>query len=198
MKKFLSLLIYVLCFAALTLTGCQGKSDSTSPSSSAQQETYLKLKNSNEILTLGDRVELTVSYNEIDGEQLSWFSSKPDVVSVDENGVVEALKVGKSTVTVRYGEKEATCEIESGLSGNIPVLAFNNNMREEITLMKSSEYDFGAHIRFNGKTFLASDTTATASLISVSCAETTTSDADASFSKNTAPAVNTSVLSVVI
>ena len=157
MKKFLSLLLScMLCLATLALPSCNNKGDenASTSSSSAQQETYLELKSSNESLTLGDRVELTVSYNEIEGEKPLWFSSKPDVVSVDENGVVEALKVGKAMVTVRYGEKEATCEIESGLSGNVPVLAFNNNIREEITLMKSSEYDFSSHIRFNGKTFL--------------------------------------------
>lgn len=156
MKKFLSLLLScMLCLATLALACCKNKGDesASASSSAAQQETYLELKNSNKILTLGDRVKLTASYNEMDGETLSWSSSKPDVISVDENGVVEALKVGKATITVRYGEKEATCEVESGLSGNVPVLAFNNNMREEITLMKSSEYDFGAHIRFNGKTF---------------------------------------------
>ena len=97
MKKFLSLLLScMLGLATLALPSCNSKGDenASTSSSSAQQETYLELKSSNESLTLGDRVELTVSYNEIEGEKPLWFSSKPDVVSVDENGVVRTRTKG--------------------------------------------------------------------------------------------------------
>ncbi len=157
MKKFLSLFLScVMCCTAMALTGCSddnGDSSSSSTSVGAPVEEYLELRSSNEILTLGDKIELTASYNEIDGETLTFSSSDPSVVSVDNHGFVEALKVGTATVTARYGTKQATCEVEVGLSGNVPTLAFDNNMRDEITLMKSSAYDFGAHVRFNGKTF---------------------------------------------
>ena len=151
MKKILSLLLScTICFAMVIATGCK---DDPITSDSAQTVERLELETENHILTLGDTAQLSVSYNEIDGETPIWSSSSPDVVSVDENGWIEALKVGSSIVTVQYGTKKASCAVEVGLSDNVPVLAFVNNMRDEITLMKSSTYDFSAYVQFNGKTF---------------------------------------------
>ena len=151
MKKILSLLLScTICFAMVIATGCK---DDPTTSDSVQTVERLELETENHILTLGDTAQLSVSYNEIDGETPIWSSSSPDVVSVDENGWIEALKVGSSIVTVQYGTKKASCAVEVGLSDNVPVLAFVNNMRDEITLMKSSTYDFSAYVQFNGKTF---------------------------------------------
>ena len=143
MKKILSLLLScTICFAMVIATGCK---DDPTTSDSVQTVERLELETENHILTLGDTAQLSVSYNEIDGETPIWSSSSPDVVSVDENGWIEALKVGSSIVTVQYGTKKASCAVEVGLSDNVPVLAFVNNMRDEITLMKSSTYDFSAY-----------------------------------------------------
>ena len=151
MKKILSLLLScTICFAMVMATGCK---DAPITSDSAQTVERLELETENYVLTLGDTAQLSVSYNEIDGKILSWSSSSPDVVSVDENGWIEALKVGSAIVTVQYGTKKASCTVEVGLSDNVPMLAFVNNMRDEITLMKSSTYDFSAYVQFNGKTF---------------------------------------------
>ena len=151
MKKILSLLLScTICFAMVIATGCK---DDPTTSDSVQTVERLELETENYVLTLGDTAQLSVSYNEIDGETPIWSSSSPDVVSVDENGWIEALKVGSSIVTVQYGTKKASCAVEVGLSDNVPVLAFVNNMRDEITLMKSSTYDFSAYVQFNGKTF---------------------------------------------
>ena len=151
MKKILSLLLScTICFAMVIATGCK---DDPTTSDSVQTVERLELETENHILTLGDTAQLSVSYNEIDGETPIWSSSSPDVVSVDENGWIEALKVGSSIVTVQYGTKKASCAVEVGLSDNVPVLAFVNNMRDGITLMKSSTYDFSAYVQFNGKTF---------------------------------------------
>lgn len=154
MKKFLSVLLSGIIFCtALAATGCDEEDSSSSSSAPVETEAYVELKSANEMLTLGDRLEMVASYDEIEGETISWSSSNPSVVSIDANGVIEALMVGKATITARYGNAEDTCDIEVGLSGNVPTIAFNGNMRDEVTLMKSSVYDFGAHIRFNGKTF---------------------------------------------
>ena len=151
MKKIVSLLLScTICFAMVMATGCK---DAPITSDSAQTVERLELEAENYVLTLGDTAQLSVSYNEIDGKIPSWSSSSPDVVSVDENGWIEALKVGSAIVTVQYGTKKASCTVEVGLSDNVPMLAFVNNMRDEITLMKSSTYDFSAYVQFNGKTF---------------------------------------------
>ena len=153
MKKFLSLVLSgALCFTAVLATGCN-EGDTSSSSSAPQAVETLELENDSKVLTLGDRVELVASYKEIEGKTLTWSSSAPSVVSVDENGYIEALKVGTATITAHYGTKTATCKVEVVLSGNVPAILFNNNMRDEITLMKSSAYDFSASVLFNGKQF---------------------------------------------
>lgn len=153
MKKFLSLVLSgALCFTAVLATGCY-EGDTSSSSSAPQAVETLELENDSKVLTLGDRVELVASYKEIEGKTLTWSSSAPSIVSVDENGYIEALKVGTATITAHYGTKTATCKVEVVLSGNVPTILFNSNMRDEITLMKSSAYDFSASVLFNGKQF---------------------------------------------
>ena len=112
MKKFLSVLLScVMCCTALAATGCSDEESSSSSSVPVETEAHVELKSASEILTLGDKVEMTASYNEIAGETISWSSSNPSVVSVDANGVIEALKVGKATITARYGKAQDTCEV---------------------------------------------------------------------------------------
>ena len=151
MKKFLSIFMSLtMCISLLTVSAC--KETPVMPTSSGVTES-LELENSHMLLTLGDKKELSAFYNRLDGENLAWSSSAPDVVSVDENGVTEALSVGKATITARYGSKMDSCQIEVGLSGNVPVLVFGNNMPEEITLLKGTGFGFGTNVQFNGKTF---------------------------------------------
>lgn len=43
-------------------------------------------------------------------EELTWESSDPAIVEVD-NGAVKALKVGISTITAKIGKLTATCVV---------------------------------------------------------------------------------------
>ena len=42
---------------------------------------------------------------------VTWTSSASDVVQVDQNGKIIALKAGEATITARYGSLSATCEV---------------------------------------------------------------------------------------
>ncbi len=152
MKKFLSLILSCsMCLTVVASTGCWNKDPQDS--STAPVVEKLEVANENLFLTLGDKAELSASYNVLEGETLSWSSSSPSVVSVDENGHIEALKVGSATITAQYGSKQDSCKVEVSLSGNVPTLVFDNNIGEEITLMKGSAFDFSSHVVFNGKAF---------------------------------------------
>ena len=147
MRKFLSFILScTMCFAVGAAAGC----GSSAPAPVVER---LEIESTNLVLALGDKVELPISYNEIEGQTVVWTSSSPSVVSVDANGVVDALKVGAATITAQYGSKEVSCRVEVSLSGNVPVLAFASNVHEEITLLKGAEYALGACVQFNGKTF---------------------------------------------
>ena len=154
MKKILTfILAFTMSMAVLGSSGCQEGEDSSTPSTSVQPVEMLELEKSNLLLTLGDRVELSVSYNPLANAVLTWTSSDTNVVSVDENGFVEGVNVGKATVTVKYGSKKASCEVEVSLSGNVPTLVFDDDVSESMSLVKGQTFGLGSHIRFNGKEF---------------------------------------------
>lgn len=45
------------------------------------------------------------------GSVIEWTSSAPEVASVDENGLVKAVKTGTATITAKIDGAEASCEI---------------------------------------------------------------------------------------
>ena len=63
----------------------------------------------------GDSGDLTATIEPENADNLTvtWASSDPEIVSVDENGHLEALKVGTATVTVttEEGNHTASCEV---------------------------------------------------------------------------------------
>ncbi len=61
----------------------------------------------------GDSAILTARVNpsEATDKVVSWTSSAPDVVSVDENGGLKALRQGKATVTASCAGKYAFCQV---------------------------------------------------------------------------------------
>ena len=45
-------------------------------------------------------------------EALEWISDKPEIATVDENGLVTAVGVGKATISAKATYAEAKCEVE--------------------------------------------------------------------------------------
>ena len=156
MKKFLTfILAFTMSMTVFGVSGCQDKKDTSS--SSVQIVERLELEKTNLLLTLGDRVELSVSYNPLEDEVLTWTSSDRNIVSVDENGFVEGLRLGKATITANYGSKTASCVVEVALSGNVPTIVFDDDVSERTSLVKGETFGLGARIRFNGKEFYDAD-----------------------------------------
>ena len=149
MRKFLSFILScTMCFATALAVGCDDNSSKALPVIEK-----LEIDAENFTLTLGDEMELPISYNVLNGKTMKWKSSAPSVVSVDEKGYVKALKVGSATITVEYGSKKDSCKIEVGLSGNVPVIAFDSGIQEDITIVKGTQFTLGAYVQFNGKAF---------------------------------------------
>lgn len=136
-----------MCLSLAAVSGCK---ENPAPVAVVER---LEMEESYQLLTLGDKVQIPVSYNEIEGNTLVWTSSSPSVVSVDQNGFVEALKVGAATVTASYGSKQVSCRVEVALVGNVPTLTFGVDEGKEISLMKGSTLALGASIQFNGNVF---------------------------------------------
>lgn len=65
------------------------------------------------ILYAGDTRDLSFSIYPADGfyEEIEWTSSDPNVVSVDENGHIVALKTGKAIITIKINNATSRCAI---------------------------------------------------------------------------------------
>ena len=72
----------------------------------------IRLDHSIYSMAVGDTYQNHVIFrpaNPIEGKQISWESSDPSVVKVDENGVFTALKNGEATITATSSQRTATC-----------------------------------------------------------------------------------------
>ncbi|MDE5850668.1 MAG: FIVAR domain-containing protein [Muribaculaceae bacterium] len=76
--------------------------------------TGISLDKSDEIVTVGETLTLkaTVAPANATDSDVIWSSSNPKVASVDENGVVTALEVGKAVITASCGEFTAKCTVK--------------------------------------------------------------------------------------
>ena len=61
----------------------------------------------------GDSITLTatVSPDNATDKTVTWATSDSTIATVDNNGLVKAIKVGKVTITAMAGEKAATCKV---------------------------------------------------------------------------------------
>ena len=149
MKKIISL---ILSFSLLAVTFF-AVSCGNGEQSGGEAVERLELDKTSLVLTLGDTYKLGAFYNEIEGEALKWSSTAEKVVSVDSDGNLDAVGVGTATVKAKYGSKEVDCSVEVGLFANVPVLTFDGIIGDELTLTKNSEFNLGARVAFNGKSF---------------------------------------------
>ena len=101
--------IFFLCLVAATLvTACGGSDkDNSTPVEkiTLDKETLLLNSNSSETLTA------TVTPASATENTVTWSSDKTTVVTVDQNGKVNALTEGTATVTATAGGKSATCVV---------------------------------------------------------------------------------------
>lgn len=48
---------------------------------------------------------------DLEATDVEWSSEHPHIASVDENGVVKALKAGTTDIIVKYGDQEVSCRV---------------------------------------------------------------------------------------
>ncbi len=154
-KGLLSIIALSMAMTTLLSVGCNGKNEPTPESGDDVVIEKLELDENAIVMTIGDEMELGVSYNEIAGGILNWTSTNPNVVAVDANGKIQAKNVGQATVKVTYGTKTASCKVEVSTNGYLPVLTFDNDVDVEngVSVLKNSTFALGTHIVFNGKKF---------------------------------------------
>ncbi len=105
------------------------------------------------ILTLskGNSRELTATIYPSDAtdQTVIWKSSEPNIVSVDDSGMITAINAGEAIISASCGEETAKCEV----TVTIPVSSIILN-KSSVTLSKDSKFELVA-------TILPEDATAT-------------------------------------
>lgn len=73
----------------------------------------LKLKKTD--IMLGVYYQFTLELDcDLEQNQVQWSSEHPHIATVDENGVVTAVKSGTTSITARYGDQEVHCMVRCG------------------------------------------------------------------------------------
>ena len=102
MKKY----FVVLAALAMVFAGCKKEGGS--------EYTSIFFKDSSISLSIGETKKLSVRWEPTSittAPKCEWASSDEEVVSVDQNGNIEALAVGEANITAKYGELTAVCQV---------------------------------------------------------------------------------------
>ncbi|MFD9628193.1 phosphodiester glycosidase family protein [Peribacillus muralis] len=105
---------------------------------------------------VGDFREISSNYllnlTKFDLLQMNWSSSQSKVVKVDEKGIITAEKKGKSTITIKTGDKVVTLPIEVVPASKInPVKIEANPTDENIVVGKSTDLQVTATDMYNNQ-----------------------------------------------
>ena len=142
-KRLISILILsiiaIFCFAV----GCD-KSETNSTGIITKSVT---ITNKQVIMQIGDVVEFNVELKGVKGN-VSWKSDDDTVILVNDNGVAEALKIGRTKLTASVGGYSDSMEITVS-NDDIPVL--NLNKTDDIILYKNNTFALCPTISFKGE-----------------------------------------------
>ena len=83
----------------------------TAPTSAP--DVVLKLEKTDVMLGVYYEFQLKLDCD-LEQNQVTWTSEHPHIATVDENGVVKALKSGTTAITAKYGDQEVSCIVRGG------------------------------------------------------------------------------------
>ena len=147
-------LLASLSLSAAALAACDNPSSSTPEDPGITGTVDFELSRTSAEMVLGDELLLLAIYEKTDDKPLVWSSSNPAVVSVNEEGIVEAMDIGEATITATCGEKSASCKITVGLGDVAPTLTLKSYLGEDVVSFTTGVgYALNAVVSFNGKEF---------------------------------------------
>ncbi len=178
MKKFLVLLTCILTgvctlVSANLMGGCFGddsqsgssslggvEDSSTGPQGQPQEpeieNVTISFSAKERSLIIGDEEYLIPQYKKVKGYSLSYASSNPAVVSVDENGKICALGEGSVAIKAIYSNGvssvEASVTVNSSFGEYLPELR-TKGISADMAIALSDNYRVLPYVLFNGKRF---------------------------------------------
>ena len=152
MKKFFICVLTLLMLLSFSMfaVSCQDSNDNVGEQPTVESVT---LSATSLRMVLGDKYKLDAVYSLEDWVDFDWVSSDSAVATVDNNGMVTTLSLGKTTVTATYFDVFATCEIEVVMDNQVPNLYVKHSFGNEINAVIDGEYQLDYAVSFNGNIF---------------------------------------------
>lgn len=99
----------------------------------------------NTILQKGDtkQLQVTIEPKEAENHKVEYISSNPNVVTVDENGILKATRSGKSTITVKAVENDVQNQIEIEVYSKVTGVTLNE---EKVYMQVGDVFQINAYI----------------------------------------------------
>lgn len=96
-----------------TATPEETVAETTATNTAVNPNVVLKLKKTD--IMLGVYYQFTLELDcDLEQNQVEWSSEHPHIATVDENGVVTAVKSGTTSITAKYGDQEVHCMVRCG------------------------------------------------------------------------------------
>ena len=163
MKKLKKLLLFscatVVALGCALAVGCKNDEEESGSETETVETsaTPLTLNASELNVVVGDTVRLMAWCTVEDGVEMQYVASDVNVISVDNNGYIEAKRAGESTVTVSYGEQQQTCLVNVTFGGMSPLLQFkqivDTTEAAPVALAVGSSLNLEANVLFNQKNY---------------------------------------------
>ena len=163
-KVLTLILAFTSLFALSLFTGCDcgdnGGSGNVIPKPEDKVERYLNLDVSELNLIVGDEHKFTASYIKEEGKTLTFESADANIATVGAKGELLAYNEGSTTITAKYGDLTATCNVNVSFGNYLPELVFASGDLDVYNLgLDGIPYTFSPVIKFNGKTFTDAEVT---------------------------------------
>ena len=141
-KKWSGLILFTMLLFCCALFGCN---EAEKP----PKITKITLNYNDYALGIFETVQLEI-VSAPEGEP-EWTSENPEIVSVNETGLVEAVSQGTANVVVSIGSVSASCEVTVIENGSVPTILLNGI--EEIGLMLGDSYMLTPSVSYNGQVY---------------------------------------------
>ena len=155
-RKFPTIVSFLMCCVAFFsfISGCDtNDNDSSSSASDSTPQKMLLLSETEKEIVLGDESVLSVYSYAYRDDTFTWTSSDSTIVSVND-GVLTANSVGSATVTATATDGvQGSCLVSVVTDGRVPVLDFDFDYGNSVTLLREQKFNFEGYVRFNGKVY---------------------------------------------
>ncbi len=153
MKKRILLLCAMMIIAPLSLSAC--KTTQKENSHTTEEDVIdgeLVLANETVKITLGEEFTAKAMVGE-ETVECTWNSANSEIAEVKGNGTVVGKNVGSTVITATYKNQTASCTVEIGLNGNLPVFQLNAVDNNSVQIDTLHSVNLEGNVLFNGKIY---------------------------------------------